>query len=149
MRLVLQRVSRAQVSVDKKVVGEIGHGLVVLLGVQNGDGRKEMEWGAKKTAELRIFQDDHDKMNLSLKDINGEVLVISQFTLLADAEKGRRPSFINAAPLGEAENLYIHFVECLRKFGVPTATGIFAAKMSVSLVNEGPVTIVLDRIHQV
>lgn len=145
MRLVLQRVSRAQVSVNGKIVGEIGRGLLVLLGVQTGDSREEMEWGARKTAELRIFQDDNDKMNLSLKDINGEVLVISQFTLLADTEKGRRPSFIDAAPPEEAETLYHYFTDCLRKSGIPTATGIFAAKMSVSLINEGPVTIVLDR----
>ena len=145
MRLVLQRVSRAQVSVDGKVTGEIGRGLLMLLGVQKGDGTAEMEWGAKKAAELRIFQDDQDKMNLSLLDVNGEALVVSQFTLLADSEKGRRPSFTGAAPPEEANGLYRHFADCLRKMGIPTATGVFAARMSVSLVNEGPVTIVLER----
>lgn len=145
MRLVLQRVSRAQVSVDGRVAGEIGRGLLVLLGVQKGDGEAEMEWGARKTAELRIFQDDQDKMNLSLLDVNGEALVVSQFTLLADADKGRRPSFTDAAPPEEAERLYRYFADCLRKTGIATATGVFAARMSVSLVNEGPVTIILDR----
>ena len=145
MRLVLQRVSRAQVSVDGKVTGEIGRGLLMLLGVQKGDGTAEMEWGAKKAAELRIFQDDQDKMNLSLLDVNGEALVVSQFTLLADSEKGRRPSVTGAAPPAEANGLYRHFADCLRKMGIPTATGVFAARMSVSLVNEGPVTIVLER----
>jgi D-tyrosyl-tRNA(Tyr) deacylase len=145
VRLVLQRVSRAQVSVDGRVAGEIGHGLLVLLGVQRGDGVAEMEWGARKAAELRIFQDDQDKMNLSLLDVNGEALVVSQFTLLADADKGRRPSFTDAAPPEEAERLYRYFADCLRKMGIATATGVFAARMSVSLVNEGPVTIVLDR----
>jgi D-tyrosyl-tRNA(Tyr) deacylase len=145
MRLVLQRVSRAQVSVDGEVAGEIGRGLLVLLGVQKGDGTEEIEWGARKTAELRIFQDEQDKMNLNLVDVNGEALVVSQFTLLANAEKGRRPSFTEAAPPEEAERLYLEFVDCLRKLGVPTATGTFAARMSVSLVNEGPVTIVLER----
>lgn len=145
MRLVLQRVSHAQVSVDGRVVGEVGRGILVLLGIQTGDGFGEMEWGAKKTAELRIFNDDNNKMNLSLNDINGEVMVISQFTLLADVEKGRRPSFLNAAPPKEAEELYLYFVDCLRKFGIPTAMGVFGARMSVSLVNEGPVTVVIDR----
>lgn len=145
MRLVLQRVSRAEVIVEGKTVGEIGRGLLVLLGVQKGDSEAEMEWGAKKTAELRIFQDQHEKMNLSLKDVNGEVLVVSQFTLLADADKGRRPSFIDAAEQEEADRLYQYFTNCLRQVGIPTATGTFAAKMSVSLVNEGPVTIVLNR----
>jgi D-tyrosyl-tRNA(Tyr) deacylase len=131
--------------VDGQVSGEIGRGLLVLLGVQKGDGPAEMEWGARKTAELRIFQDDQDKMNLSLLEVNGEALVVSQFTLLADPEKGRRPSFTDAAPPEEADRLYRHFADCLRKMGIPTATGVFAARMSVSLVNEGPVTIVLDR----
>jgi D-tyrosyl-tRNA(Tyr) deacylase len=145
MRLVLQRVSRAQVSVDGTVSGEIGRGILVLLGVENGDGLAEMEWGAKKAAELRIFQDDQDKMNLSLMDVRGEALVVSQFTLLADVERGRRPSFTDAAAPPEAERLYNYFVDCLRKMNVPTATGVFAAHMSVSLVNEGPVTIVIER----
>ena len=145
MRLVLQRVSHAEVRVDGKVTGEIERGLLVLLGVQKGDGQAEMEWGARKTAELRIFQDDQDRMNLSLQEVNGGALVVSQFTLLADSEKGRRPSFTDAAPPDEADRLYRHFVDCLRKMGIPTATGVFAARMSVSLTNEGPVTIVLDR----
>lgn len=145
MKLVVQRVSSAQVTVDGVVCGKIGPGLLILLGIHGGDGADTMEWGAKKCAELRIFQDDQDKMNLSLAELNGEALVISQFTLCADAQKGRRPSFIDAAPPAIAKPLYEHFVNALRTGGIRTATGIFAAKMSVSLVNEGPVTIILER----
>jgi D-tyrosyl-tRNA(Tyr) deacylase len=145
MKIVLQRVSSAQVTVDGKVVGKIKAGLLVLLGVENGDTEADMEWGARKTAELRIFQDEDDKMNLGVLDTGGEALVISQFTLCADAQKGRRPSYTHAAPPEAAEPLYEHFVRALRARGVPTATGVFAARMSVSLVNEGPVTIILER----
>jgi D-tyrosyl-tRNA(Tyr) deacylase len=145
LKLVVQRVSSAQVTVDGVVCGKIGPGLLILLGIHGGDGADTMEWGAKKCAELRIFQDDQDKMNLSLAELNGEALVISQFTLCADAQKGRRPSFIDAAPPAIAKPLYEHFVNALRTGGIRTATGIFAAKMSVSLVNEGPVTIILER----
>jgi D-aminoacyl-tRNA deacylase len=145
VRIVLQRVSSAQVTVDGKVTGQIGEGLLVLLGVGKGDTEETMEWGARKTAELRIFQDEQDKMNRSLQDVRGEALVVSQFTLFGDAQKGRRPSFTEAAPPEEAERLYKYFVEFLSSLGVHTETGIFAAKMSVTLVNEGPVTIILER----
>ncbi|HEY3294167.1 MAG TPA: D-aminoacyl-tRNA deacylase [bacterium] len=145
MKLVLQRVSSAQVVVEGQVVGSIGQGVLVLLGVEGKDGPAEMEWGAKKVSELRIFQDEQDKMNLSLAEIHGEALVVSQFTLLGDAQKGRRPSFTAAAPPEQARPLYELFVNALRTQGIRTATGVFAAKMSVSLVNEGPVTILLSR----
>ena len=128
-----------------QVVGEIGAGLLILLGIGKSDGDAEMEWGARKAAELRIFQDDEGQMNRSLLDVGGAALVISQFTLYGDAQKGRRPSFIDAAPPEIAEPLYQKFVENLRALGIRTETGIFAAKMSVALVNEGPVTIVIER----
>lgn len=143
--MVLQRVSSAQVVVDGVVVGRIGEGLLILLGVAAGDNEASMEWVACKAAELRIFQDDQDKMNRSLLETGGEALVVSQFTLLADARKGRRPSFTDAAAPEEAQRLYEVFIRALRGLGVRTETGAFAARMSVSLVNEGPVTIILER----
>ena len=145
MRIVLQRVSSANVTVDGEVVGRIGKGYLVLLGVEGKDGEAEMDWGVRKVAELRVFQDNQQKMNLSLADVGGEALVVSQFTLCADVEKGRRPSFVKAAPPEQAKPLYEYFVDALRVMGIRTATGVFAAKMTVSLVNEGPVTIILDR----
>jgi D-aminoacyl-tRNA deacylase len=147
MRLVVQRVSSARVVVDDVVVGQIGLGLMILLGVETGDTEAEIEWGARKAAELRIFEDMQGKMNLGLSDVGGQALVVSQFTLCADLEKGRRPSFVNAAPPEEAKRLYGLFVEKLRQMNITTETGTFAAKMSVSLVNEGPVTILLERRH--
>ena len=145
VRLVVQRVSRASVTVDGKTVGQIGTGLLVLLGVGQKDSEAEMEWGARKVAELRIFPDEQERMNRSLIEMGGEALVISQFTLYGDVQKGRRPSFIDAAPPELAEPLYLKFVSLLRAQGIRTETGIFAAKMSVSLVNEGPVTILFDK----
>jgi D-tyrosyl-tRNA(Tyr) deacylase len=145
MKLVVQRVSSANVVVDGRVVGEIGAGLLILLGVGRNDSGEEMEWGARKVAELRIFQDEQDRMNRNLLEISGAALVISQFTLYGDARKGRRPSYVDAAPPETAEPLYQRFVESLRNLGVHTETGVFAARMSVSLVNEGPVTIIVDR----
>lgn len=145
MRIVVQRVSSASVTVDGKVVGQIGIGLVVLLGIGKNDKLADMEWGAKKVAELRIFQDEQDRMNRSLQEIGGQALVISQFTLYGDSQKGRRPSFINAALPEIAEPLYKQFAERLRAQGIPTHTGVFAARMTVALVNEGPVTILLER----
>ena len=145
MRIVVQRVSSASVTVDEKVVGMIGVGLLILLGVGKEDSEEVMEWGAKKVAELRIFQDEAERMNRSLLDVSGEALVISQFTLYGDAQKGRRPSFISAAPPELAEPLYLKFAEYLRNQGIRTEMGVFGAKMSVTLVNEGPVTIILDR----
>jgi D-tyrosyl-tRNA(Tyr) deacylase len=123
----------------------IGVGLLILLGVGKEDSEEVMEWGAKKVAELRIFQDEAERMNRSLLDVSGEALVISQFTLYGDAQKGRRPSFISAAPPELAEPLYLKFAEYLRNQGIRTEMGVFGAKMSVTLVNEGPVTIILDR----
>jgi D-aminoacyl-tRNA deacylase len=141
----VQRVSRAAVEVDGRCVGEIGAGLLVLLGVEQGDTETELEWCAQKTAGLRIFPDDEEKMNRSVLEAGGGVLVISQFTLLADVQHGRRPSFVSAAPPEIANPMYERFVDKLRALGLTVATGIFAAKMSVSLVNEGPVTIIIER----
>lgn len=145
MKLVLQRVTRARVVVAGRVVGEIGHGLLILLGVAQGDTRIEMEWGANKIAELRIFSDADGKFNLSLDDVAGAVLVVSQFTLLGDSQKGRRPSFVKAAAPELAVPLYEYFVTVLRNRGITVATGSFGAMMEVELINDGPVTLVLER----
>lgn len=144
MRAVLQRVARAQVEVDGQTVGAIGRGLLVLLGVEQGDGAQDAELVAKKTAELRLFEDDAGKMNRSVEDIGGEVLVVSQFTLAADCRKGRRPGFSGAAPPEVANELYEHYVALLRQRGLTVATGQFQAMMQVSLTNDGPVTFLLD-----
>lgn len=144
MRAVLQRVSRARVSVEGKVTGEIGAGLMILLGVGKEDTSTVASSLAEKTANLRIFEDEHQKMNLSLVDVKGAALVVSQFTLYGDARGQRRPSFISAAPPELAKRLYDEYCEALRRLGVTVATGIFQAMMSVELVNEGPVTILLD-----
>jgi D-tyrosyl-tRNA(Tyr) deacylase len=144
MRAILQRVSRARVTVDGKVTGEIGPGLLVLLGVGKQDSSAVAASLAEKTANLRIFEDQQQKMNLSLRDTKGAALVVSQFTLYGDARGQRRPSFVSAAPPDLAKQLYEEFCESLRRLGVSVATGIFQAMMSVELVNEGPVTILLD-----
>lgn len=144
MRAVIQRVARAAVTVEGETVGEIGRGLVVLLGVAHVDEREQARRLATKTAELRIFTDAEGKFNLSLLDVGGEALVVSQFTLLADARKGRRPSFVEAAPPEVAEPLVEEFVAALREKGVRVATGRFRAKMLVDIQNEGPVTVILD-----
>lgn len=144
MRAVVQRVRSASVTVGGEEVGAIGHGLTVLLGVAREDAESDAEYMAGKVADLRIFQDDEGKMNLSVSDTGGEVLVVSQFTLLADCRKGRRPSFIGAGDPNDAERLYERFVACLRGKGVGVATGRFQASMDVQLVNAGPVTILLD-----
>src|SRR5262250_1323406 len=144
MRAVLQRVSRARVAVDGKVTGEIGAGLMVLLGVGKQDSSAVAVSLAEKTANLRIFEDAQQKMNLSLVDVKGSALVVSQFTLYGDARGQRRPSFIKAASPEMAKKLYEEFCEALRKIGVTVGTGIFQAMMSVELVNEGPVTILID-----
>jgi D-tyrosyl-tRNA(Tyr) deacylase len=132
------------VHVDGKIVGEIGRGVLILLGVMQGDDAEKAAYLAKKVAEFRIFPDAQGKMNLSLLDIHGAALVVSQFTLAADGKKGKRPSFDYAAPPGEAQILYEHFMQHLRDRGIPTASGVFAAHMEVSLVNDGPVTFVLE-----
>jgi D-tyrosyl-tRNA(Tyr) deacylase len=144
MRAVLQRVSRASVTVGGEVVGQIGRGLLVLLGVEQGDTEADARQLADKTIQLRIFDDAEGKMNLSLIDVQGALLVVSQFTLLGDCRKGRRPSFVDAAPPEIAEKLYETFAQAVGAQGVPVATGKFRAMMQVELVNEGPVTMLLD-----
>ncbi len=144
MRAVIQRVSRAQVRVDGQTTGEIGPGLLILLGVAQGDTSREADYLLDKIINLRIFEDAGGKMNLSLLETGGQLMVISQFTLYADCRKGRRPSFTDAAPPGEAEKLYDYFVTAARNRGLHVATGIFQALMEVELVNSGPVTILLD-----
>jgi D-tyrosyl-tRNA(Tyr) deacylase len=144
MRAVIQRVSRACVKVDGETVGEIGRGILVLLGVSREDTEKEAVYLVEKTLNLRIFEDAEEKMNLSLLDIKGELLVVSQFTLYGDARKGRRPSFIEAAAPEQANQLYEFFVAEARKQLEKVETGRFQAMMDVELVNDGPVTILLD-----
>ncbi len=144
MRMVVQRVARAAVRVRGEVTGEIGRGLLVLLGVAVGDGEGEARWSADKIAGLRIFEDAAGKMNLAVAEVGGAVLVVSQFTLLGDARKGNRPSFIAAAPPEAANALYERACALLREKGLAVATGVFRAEMQVELVNDGPVTILLD-----
>jgi D-tyrosyl-tRNA(Tyr) deacylase len=144
MKAVLQRVSRASVTVGGEVVGQIGRGLLVLLGVEQGDTEADAHQLADKTIQLRIFDDADGKMNLPLTEVGGAMLVVSQFTLLGDCRKGRRPSFVDAAPPEIAEKLYETFVAAVGVQGIPVATGKFRAMMQVELVNEGPVTMLLD-----
>jgi D-tyrosyl-tRNA(Tyr) deacylase len=144
MRAVVQRVSRAEVSIGGETVGQIGRGVVVLLAIAPNDTPKQAEWLAEKIATLRIFPDESGKMNSSLVDFWGELLVISQFTLYGDCLKGRRPSFTGAAPPQVAEPLYQHFLNACRLLGLKTEAGRFAADMQVSLTNDGPVTLILD-----
>jgi D-tyrosyl-tRNA(Tyr) deacylase len=144
MRAALQRVTGAHVSVDGEIVGAIDQGIMVLLGVEQGDGPQDAAQLAKKTAELRLFEDADGKMNLSVEDIGGQLLVVSQFTLAADCRKGRRPGFSRAAPPESAETLYLDYIEHLRQRGLSVATGRFQAMMQVHLVNDGPVTFLLD-----
>jgi D-tyrosyl-tRNA(Tyr) deacylase len=144
MRAVVQRVSAASVTVAGEVVGRIGRGLLVLLGVAQDDTEEDMRQLAEKCIDLRIFEDEAGKMNLSLAESGGAMLVVSQFTLLGDCRKGRRPSFIAAAPPELAERLYEAFVAAVAARGIATATGRFRAMMQVALVNDGPVTILLD-----
>ena len=144
MRAVVQRVSRARVTVEGRVTGEIGAGLLILLGIGRNDASAVAVSIAEKIAHLRIFEDEERKMNRSLLDVKGSALVVSQFTLYGDARGQRRPSFIAAAPPGEAKKLYEEFSEALCRLGVSVTTGVFQAMMSVESVNEGPVTILLD-----
>lgn len=144
MRAVIQRVSQASVVVAAQTVGAIGQGLMVLLGVAQKDTSKDAVYLAEKTASLRIFEDDNGKMNRSIEDINGSILVVSQFTLLGDCRKGRRPGFTDAAPPELADALYQDYVDALRSKGITVATGVFRADMQVALINDGPVTIMLD-----
>ena len=144
MRAVVQRVSEASVAVEGKVVGQIGPGLCVLVGVAQGDALADAEWMATKVCELRIFEDEAGKMNRSVLDIGGALLAVSQFTLLGDAQKGRRPSFAGAARPEEAQPLYAKFCALCRERGVRVEEGVFRATMTVRIVNEGPVTLLLD-----
>ncbi|MCL2498015.1 MAG: D-aminoacyl-tRNA deacylase [Symbiobacteriaceae bacterium] len=144
MRGVLQRVSRASVSVDHETVAAIGKGLLVLVAFQSNDKESDLRYMAEKIVNLRLFPDQEDKMNLSLRDTQGELLVVSQFTLYGDARKGRRPSYTDSAPADLAERLYHDFLKTLQELDVPVAAGIFQAHMEVELINDGPVTILLD-----
>jgi D-tyrosyl-tRNA(Tyr) deacylase len=144
VRAVIQRVSVARVTVGDEIAGAIGHGVLVLVGIADGDTEMEANWLVDKLLDLRIFEDDKGKLNRSLRDLNGELMLVSQFTLLADARKGRRPSFTAAARPEQAVPLYEHMVHRARDRGVTVATGRFGARMRVELVNEGPVTIILD-----
>ena len=143
MKIVIQRVKRASVSIDNELYNQIQQGLLLLVGVAPDDAQEDVAYAARKIANMRIFSDDEDKMNLSVKDVNGEILSISQFTLYADTKKGNRPAFIGAAQPDLASQLYDDFNELLGR-EIPVKTGVFAADMQVELVNDGPVTIMLD-----
>jgi len=146
MRVVLQRVSRARVTVDGRTTGEIGRGFLLLVGFTEGDGEEQIDWMSDKIIGLRLFADAEGKMNLGLEEVGGGLLVVSQFTLYSDARRGRRPSFVDAAPPAIAVRLYDRFVEVLRERAPgPVETGEFGAMMDVELVNDGPVTLILER----
>ncbi|HAF70946.1 MAG: D-tyrosyl-tRNA(Tyr) deacylase [Acetothermia bacterium 64_32] len=145
MRIVLQRVSRAWVCVSGQEVARIGPGLLLLVGIKAGDSEEELSFWARKVPELRVFPDREGKFNLSLRDVGGEILCVSQFTLFGDCSKGRRPSFSRAAPGPEAQGLFNRFVDLLRGQGLPVKTGVFGAHMEVGLINDGPVTLILER----
>jgi len=144
MRAVIQRVSEASVKVENKIVGKIKKGLMLLIGVDESDENADADWLVKKILDVRIFSDDEDKMNHSVKDINGEILCISQFTLISDYKKGNRPSYIKAARPEKAILLFDYFKDEMKKSGLKTESGIFGADMKVSLINDGPVTLVFD-----
>ena len=146
MRVLLQRVSQASVAVDGRVTGQIGQGLLLLVGIRDGDTTEQLDWMARKVAQLRVFNDTHNKMNLSVQDVGGGILAVSQFTLFADAEKGNRPSYIRAARPEVAQPLYERFCDMLAaSIGKPVQRGVFGAHMDVALTNAGPVTIMLER----
>ena len=144
MKIVVQRVSQASVKVSGEIVGEISKGLLLLVGIEENDEKEDAEWLSKKILDLRIFSDEEGKMNCSVKDINGEILCVSQFTLIADYKKGNRPSFIKAAKPEKAVPLFEYFKGLIKSSGLKTESGIFGADMKVSLLNDGPVTIVMD-----
>ena len=145
MKLVIQRVKRASVEVDKKIVGKIGQGFLVLLGVGPEDDKEKANFLIQKLIKLRIFEDEKGKMNLSIKDVNGELLIVSQFTLYADCSQGNRPSFINAAKPDKANELYEYFIKKCEKENISVEQGVFGADMKVELLNDGPVTILLEK----
>ena len=146
MKIVVQRVKNAQVDVEGKTVGKIDKGFLVLLGVTHNDTEEQADYLAKKLCNLRVFTDENDKMNLSLKDVDGKLLIVSQFTLYADCTGGNRPSFVNAAKPDKAEKLYEYFCEqCKEKYNIEVEKGIFGADMKVSLLNDGPVTIIIEK----
>ena len=145
MKAVIQRVTSASVIVEGYIVGQIGPGILILLGIEKGDAEGQADWLTEKICGLRMFSDNDGKMNLSVKDISGSLLVVSQFTLAGNCAKGKRPSFDTAAPPDEGKRLYEYFVSAAKKSGLPVATGIFQADMQVSLVNDGPVTFILER----
>ena len=149
MKAVIQRVSEANVKVDGKTVGEIGKGLTLLIGIDEQDEKTDADWLIQKILNLRIFGDENEKLNLSVKDISGEILCISQFTLIADYKKGNRPSFIKAAKPEKAIPLFDYFKEEIKKSGLKTESGIFGADMKVALINDGPVTIVMDSLTKI
>lgn len=144
MKIVLQRVSEAHVKVDNAIVGKIEKGLMLLIGVDEADEKSDADWLVKKIADVRVFSDDAGKMNLSVKDIEGEILCISQFTLISDYKKGNRPSYSKAAKPDKAISLFEYFKDEIKKSGLKTESGIFGADMKVSLTNDGPVTLVFD-----
>lgn len=144
MRTIIQRVKHAKVNINERTVGKIDKGFLILLGITHTDTVKEVKWLANKIKDLRIFEDENEKMNLSLDDVKGEVLIVSQFTLYGNCIKGRRPAFIDAARPELAEDLYLKFVEEFKNFGIKTETGEFAADMKVELLNDGPVTLIID-----
>lgn len=145
MKAVIQRVTEASVTVEGKPVADIGRGILVLLGITHSDGEKNADWIADKVVNLRIFEDDSGKMNLSVMDIGGQVLVVSQFTLYGEIEKGRRPSFTNAANPEYANRLYRYFIQKLQQYPVTVKEGIFQARMEVRLINAGPVTFIIEK----
>ncbi|NMB57234.1 D-tyrosyl-tRNA(Tyr) deacylase [Candidatus Beckwithbacteria bacterium] len=145
MKTIIQRVTKASVKIDGKIYSQINQGLLILLGITNTDTEKEVNWLVDKIANLRIFSDENDKMNLSVQDIKGEILVVSQFTLYADCQKGNRPSFMGAARPEQAIPLYEKFIIRLKQIGISTKTGEFGAMMKVELTNDGPVTIDLEK----
>lgn len=144
MKIVIQRVKNAKVEVENKIVGKIEKGFLVLLGITHEDTKEQADYLVNKLCKLRVFQDENDKMNLALKDVNGELLIVSQFTLYADCRKGNRPSFVDAANPDQANELYEYFCDECYKKGLHVEKGIFGADMQVSLINDGPVTIILE-----
>ncbi len=144
MRVVLQRVEKASVTIDNELYSSVGHGFLLLFGAEKGDTKAQADWMAAKIMALRCFSDDNGKMNLSIKDVNGEILIVSQFTLAGAVKKGTRPSFDNAMAPDEANELYEYFISKFKEQNIPVKTGVFGAHMSVCLINDGPVTFVID-----